>query len=387
MKKKISLLLMLVTMLGFSIQSYAANEKIYYWDKYSYEANHKITRKEWTSKVIGGTWYNARTLWDISIDSNEDIILTKTSISSKTSELTNYGYKVGDFIGLYLLHNEEDLGSFLIGHKFNYSQALRDKKTVNLNYYKTLMEYENVDMDVNYIRSNPYGNYLRKELALDKNYILQSQLGQVSSTNSNSYPNDGVLNGYYYKFSHSEDMNKNPELTIIEPLKNQRIGNQDAVIVSGKVKDVDIGNVLDVKYNLETIKNQDITLTQPTNIVSSGQWQTFQGYIQLQGLKTGTNLLELWTEDNQGGKSKTVEMPIVIFSTLENILDALKKYTVKAGNPQFMIINSDSRIVQNIENDRLIEQIKKELHSKNIKLFFSGRNGETEAYINSKLLN
>ncbi len=181
--------------------------------------------------------------------------------------------------------------------------------------------------------------------------------------------------------------NTNPELMITEPIKNYKIGNQDSVMVSGEVKDVDIGNILNVKYSLETIKNQNIILTQPTKLISNSQWQMFRGYIQLQGLKTGTSLLELWAEDNQGGKSKTVEIPIIIFSTLENILDALKKYTVKTGNPQFMIINSDSRIVQNIENDRLIEQIKKELQSKNIKLFFSGKDGETEAYISSKLLN
>lgn len=180
--------------------------------------------------------------------------------------------------------------------------------------------------------------------------------------------------------------NSTPELKIIEPMTNHRIGNQDSLIVNGQVLDEDLADVLKIKYDLDTIKAKEITLTQPINLISNGQWQSFKGNIQLNGLNSGSSILKLYAEDNKGAKSAVIEMPIVIFNTLENVLDSLKSYSYKSGEPQFLVINSNTRVVQNTDNDKLINLIKTELSSKNIKLFFIGQDKETEQYIKSRLL-
>lgn len=179
--------------------------------------------------------------------------------------------------------------------------------------------------------------------------------------------------------------NSTPELKIIEPMTNHRIGNQDSLIVNGQVLDEDLADVLKIKYDLDTIKAKEITLTQPINLISNGQWQSFKGNIQLNGLNSGSSILKLYAEDDKGDKSNVIEIPIITFNTLENVFNSLKSYTYKAGEPQFLVINSNTRIMQSTDNDRLINLIKTELNNKNVKLFFIGQGKETEQYIKSNL--
>ena len=179
--------------------------------------------------------------------------------------------------------------------------------------------------------------------------------------------------------------NEKPSITVIEPLTNKRVGNQDNLIISGNVRDADIGDILKIKYNLSNTKNREITLTQPKNIISNGQNQSFQGYINLGGLSSGNEVLEIYAEDNKGGTSNKINIPINVFNSLESILKSLKSYT-KSGQPQILVVNTDTIIIQSTNNDNLINQIKKELKNKNVKLYFIGKDGPTRAFLESKLL-
>lgn len=181
-------------------------------------------------------------------------------------------------------------------------------------------------------------------------------------------------------------INRSPNLNITQPITNQRIGNQDNLIINGTVKDEDVGDILTIKYSINNIGSSNVTLTQPTSITSNGHTQSFQGYIKLNNLSSGDNNLKVWAEDNKGAKSNIVEVPIIAFNTLENVMKSLKSYTYKSGEPQYLVVNSSNTITQSIDNDNLISQIKRELEAKNIKLFFIGKDGTTESYINTKLL-
>jgi hypothetical protein len=227
----------------------------------------------------------------------------------------------------------------------------------------------------------------RKEISDNTTYLFQSRgslVGRIIAADG-KYPENGVhTDGYWY--IKGGLANASPNLVINHPILNERIGNQDNLIINGSVKDSNVGDILKVKYSLEDVKNREITLTQPNTIVANGQTQSFQGYINLGGLSSGNKVLELYSEDNKGGISNKVNVPINVFSSLESILKSLRAYTYKSGQVQFLVVNTDTIIIQSTNNDNLIDQIKKELKDKNVKLYFIGKDSPTKAYLESKLL-
>lgn len=190
---------------------------------------------------------------------------------------------------------------------------------------------------------------------------------------------------YIYSSTFIIKHNEAPILNIIEPLSKYRVGDQDTLNISGIIKDENIGDAIKIKYSIEDTENLGITLTQPLSLISNGQWQSFQGYIKLDSLGSGNYNLKLWAEDDKLNRSGVLDIEIIIFNTLEGILNSLESYVYKEGEPQLLVVNSNTTITQNKENDRLSDRIKQELRDKNVKLFFIGKGGDTENYIKNLL--
>lgn len=390
MKKRINFILIIVFILGFSIQVNAQEEILFFWEKYEMTPNYLIEWARWRSSTFNIERHieshGNSNEWILNVDrKTRDIICTKTNtIINLTSQIEQGIYKVGEYIetGYFIIEDTDfknSIGVLSPGDTFNYSEAIRQGNTINLRKWTGVLNKDD------YYGGHKLGQNFEitlrtKELGKFKGDFI----GLVSSYNRTEYPDDGERNDYWYNYSHFLDLKAPPELSIYEPIENSRVGEQDNLIISGSVKDKNIGNIIDIKYSMGSMANSNITLTQPMSLIANGQEQSFKGYIRFQNLVSGNNTLELWAEDNTGLISNTISIKIMVFNTLENIVNTLKGY-VYSDNVRFLIINSNTRIAQNAENDRLISSIRTELSNKNVRLFFIGQDKETEQYIKSKL--
>lgn len=376
MRVKISIILLITLISVFFTQSYAEEQQLHVYHKYS-------VKTWWDKSDVKGEYES------IPIYSNQLEMQSFSDLGGTNSMPNPYTYKYTSY----------DIVPVKVMGQTSYKIEGKNRSSINSvgqSYLDVSGEYYKVRSVISikeetgwyhpwvlrYITVAKYGlkiNYYYNEYK-DKDTFIS----EVIAPNG-TYPSNGLhTDGYWYV-----DMgvlNNIPSIDLLQPITNERIGNQDNLIINGTVKDKDVGDKLIVKYSINDLEKRNITLTQPTSLITNGQTQSFQGYIKLSGLDSGKSILQVWVEDDKGGKSNVIKLPIIIYNTLENILESIKSYIYEAEDLQILVVNSNSIITQNPSNDILIEQIKQELEIKKIKLFFIGKDGETEDYIKSKLL-
>lgn len=275
----------------------------------------------------------------------------------------------------------------------NWTMYSDSKKSLDDNDYNFYYgHYEN------YYKNQGYSGVIIKNV-----YWIRNTEGPGPYTyddiNGNTYTRDYrrdfavefEYNAYRYTSNYSGSVTARtnpPTIRLSAPVTNSRHHNQDKIIMEGFVKDIDVGDINAIYYTIEETQHveKNITLIEPVKITATGNDVYFKGYIQLDQLMIpGEYNLKIWAKDDKGADSSTIEIPIIIYNLLEDILNNLKRYTFKQDKLQFIAINSKVPVIKSNINDELISLIKKELLEKNILMYFIG-NTESKSYINSSLL-
>ena len=124
---------------------------------------------------------------------------------------------------------------------------------------------------------------------------------------------EGFDNYYKYETTIKYIDNSAPTLNLLYP-KNKvirsSVSGYNTLKISGTVKDIDIKDILTVKYQLSTGATGDIqTLT------ANGSDQSFNADVNVSSLKEGDHKIYIWVEDNQGAKSNEISRAFSIDKT------------------------------------------------------------------------
>lgn len=146
-----------------------------------------------------------------------------------------------------------------------------------------------------------------------------------------------------------------PVIKISNPIANFKYHNQNEIIVWGFIKDEDKGDKNFIYYSIEGTShiNKTVNLTNPTQIIATGNDMFFQGNIQLdQTIIPGKYRLEIWAKDDKGADSNTIEIPIEIYNVLENIQNDIEKYIPigKESDLRLVIPNTKDTILSSTIN-------------------------------------
>lgn len=169
--------------------------------------------------------------------------------------------------------------------------------------------------------------------------------------------------------------------------------NDEEILLSGRIKDVNVGKGLQLKYTIAGVPghtNTEVQMINPQVLVSNGGFLDFQAKIKLDSsIPTNEYVLNLWVEDDKGGVSNTYRTDISIKSILYLIQGKLAKYIPqeKVEDIRSIVINTDNIITSNNENDTLISKISNKIKQLDSNIFFIGKDGDTRNYIESNLTN
>lgn len=125
-----------------------------------------------------------------------------------------------------------------------------------------------------------------------------------------TYPNDGVKEGYWYV---KKGLVNKPPVLNLTTLNSLILHEKDQLPIAGDVTDTDVGNVVTVKYQINSTTVRNVKA-----YVSTGAKETFDKPLTFRGgnLYDGSTLvashlaegvnhsLKVWAEDDQGGKSE-----------------------------------------------------------------------------------
>ncbi|MGW9128140.1 Ig-like domain-containing protein [Paenibacillus chitinolyticus] len=112
-------------------------------------------------------------------------------------------------------------------------------------------------------------------------------------------------------------INKLPTLTLTSPPNNQTLTENSTMSVQGSATDVDSGNVVTVKYKINNgptralqsgVSNGSTPISFAKNLTFKGK-RMWDGAVDVVGVDLAENVnhtLEVWAEDDQGGKSTVV---------------------------------------------------------------------------------
>ncbi len=183
-----------------------------------------------------------------------------------------------------------------------------------------------------------------------------------------------------------------PVIRISNPIANLRYHNQDKIVVEGFVKDEDKGDKNFIYYSIEGTShiNKTVNLTNPTQIVATGNEVFFQGSIQLdQTITPGKYRLRIWARDDKGADSGVTTIPIEVYNILENIENDIEKYIPieKESDLRVIIPNTKDTILSSTINNSLISDIKVDVQNRDSKMLFIGQGGSVESYISNSLTN
>lgn len=183
-----------------------------------------------------------------------------------------------------------------------------------------------------------------------------------------------------------------PAIRISNPIGNSKYHNQDKIIVEGYAKDEDKGDKNVIYYSIEDTNhiNKTVNLTNPTQIIATGNDMFFQGNIQLdQMISPGKYKLRIWAKDDKGADSNIIEVPIDIYNVLENIQNDIERYIPieKQNNLRVIIPNTKDTMSASTVNNSIINNIKDDVQNRDAEMFFVGQGGSVETYIRNSLTN
>lgn len=129
--------------------------------------------------------------------------------------------------------------------------------------------------------------------------------GVVSKPDTRTYQ-------YYYQYTVTVTYidNTDPEVTLNLPINNTERGMAYSLEIEGSVKDIDIGDLLTVFYQVDNGPSRKIQ-----QLTASGKFELFSGEIPLSTFTRGTHSLRIWAEDNNGGSSDRIQRTFVILSS------------------------------------------------------------------------
>lgn len=116
--------------------------------------------------------------------------------------------------------------------------------------------------------------------------------------------------------------NTDPKLNLAKPIDNNLFGMAYTLPISGTVQDSDIGDELTVKYTIDNGPTSTLT-----NLVSTGVDQNFSGDVPLSSYSRGKHTLQVWTEDNNNGKSSITTKQFTVLSSNANLSGFINDYT------------------------------------------------------------
>lgn len=264
---KVILTLVMVSMMVFgSIGTAQASEPLYYYDKYSIEKYDfsYTTSTEHECGITHGVLYR-----DYRFDRDKGLFYVMNKANSNA---------MGDRV-----YNGSELGS----------RYMTRYDITGYNKYGTCFDI--TEYSVTYKERK--GSY------------IETITGSI-----NQYPSNGIYytDGYWYV--RKGLVNNNPIIDITTPSGNDYFGKEKPINVSGTVKDLDVGDTLSIKYTINGISAHTNKILR--TITANGSNQSFNNNISIDtSISEGTHILNLWVEDDRGGKSNEISRTIKIDKT------------------------------------------------------------------------